>query len=100
VGGSTPLHALPRAELDRVPDCMEQVAHSRVADAVAALAHAAALYERTAHFTELVLNGEHALWFVVRSLCHEHSLPFEQFEAHARRAAALTEAVASRPVGP
>jgi hypothetical protein len=53
---------MPEAVLDRVPDCLEQVAHSRVVDAVAALAHAAVLYERTSRFTELVLNSEHALW--------------------------------------
>jgi len=99
MAGSTPLHALPQAELDRVPDCLEQVAHARVTDGVAALAHAAVLYERTGRFTELVLHGEHALWFVVRSLCHEHGLPFAQLEADARRAAALTEVFVSRPTG-
>jgi hypothetical protein len=94
---SCPLHARPRGALERDADCLEQVAHSQIAAAIVALAHAAALFSRTRRFTELSLGVEDTYWFLVRSLCHELGLPFEQFEAAGRRAAALTETVVRRP---
>jgi hypothetical protein len=91
---SSPTHARPRGDLERLADCLEQIATSKVELAAQLIADAAALYEETRRHTEMPLGIEPQLWFLARALSGEHALDYHRLVNRARVSA--SEAAAAQ----